>query len=403
MAKIIKRMTIGLGIVLTAMLIQIAYFSFMLPDRYYTEVGKSLTLPQAYLSTSYQSFGWSAVSRTDGERNVSINLLGIIPIKQASVKNIEPPQLIASGHPFGLKMFTSGAMVIGFSDIETKEGNLSPGQDAGIREGDLILSVNKKKISRNEEVGLIIEKSEGQPVSVELERDGEIHQVTLMPVRSSQDETYKGGIWVRDSAAGIGTISFIDPKTGVFAGLGHPICDVDTGTILPVGSGEVCEVSINNIQKGSAGNPGELIGVFTTGDPIGIIHQNNHTGIYGTLFGSFSENKTYPMAFKQDVKVGPASIICCLQNGEPKEYAAQITSINYSEETQIKNMVVKITDPAMLALTGGIVQGMSGTPIIQNGKFVGAITHVFVNNSSKGYGIFAETMYQQALQIQTNP
>lgn len=359
-----------------------------------------MVFSQSFLQAQSLSTENTPVSANNNQQSKEIRLWGMIPVKSVSVEAADRAQLIPSGNTFGVKMFTKGAVVIGMSSIPTAQGNICPGKESGIQEGDIILSVNKKEIARNEEVALIIENCNGKPLLFEVQRGEETKTITLNPVLSSADNRYKSGIWIRDSAAGIGTITYVDPKNNVFAGLGHAICDVDTGEILPVDSGEICDVSIHNINKGKSGTPGELLGVFSSDIAIGNIVYNNNTGIYGQLFQSYN-GKSYPMAFKQEVETGPAVILCSLNDGESKEYDIKITSVDYNEKNQVKNMTIQVTDSELLELTGGIVQGMSGTPILQNGKLVGAVTHVFVNDPEKGYGIFAENMYQYSKSIES--
>lgn len=416
----VKRVTIGLSVAVLTVFGQIAYLNGRLPDEYCNAPGETLRLSQGYITASpviIEGDPSVAATATAGNRDgvggmvlppeeemISLRLFGALPIKQVSLKEVDAPDLIVSGEAFGLKMFAAGTIVVGFSEIETEDGTIYPGREAGIKEGDLIITVGEKEIKNNEQVGELISASKGKPLSLTIEREGKRMDLTLKPAKSVLDGGYKGGLWVRDSAAGIGTISFVDPKTGGFAGLGHPICDIDTGKILPVGSGEICEVEIQHIKKGEAGNPGELVGVFRDGEPIGMIQKNDQTGLYGTLFGisGSPHQKTYPLAFKQEVRTGPAQIICRLEGDHaPHAYDVSIVSINQAADAEIKNLVVKVTDERLLERTGGIVQGMSGTPIIQNDKLVGAITHVFVNNAAKGYGIFAENMYHHLQQIET--
>ena len=400
--KFIKRFTSITAICSAFILGTVAYLENYLPDRYYVDTGNHLTFSQEYLSSDIPDYANYPVSIQNGQQKQSIRLLGIIPIKEVSVEISDPVTLIPSGEQFGVKMFTKGAMVVGLVDIPTAKGVASPGKKAGIKEGDIILSVNKKDISRNEEVALIIESSNGKPLLFKIQRGDEVLDITLTPALSSNDNQYKSGIWVRDSAAGIGTITYLDKTNHSFGGLGHPICDVDTGEILPVGSGEVCDVTIHNINKGKAGTPGELLGVFASDTPIGNIITNNNTGIYGQIFDCNTGQKEYPLARKQEVEIGPATILCSLKDESPKEYQVEIVSVDYNENNKVKNMIVKVVDDKLLELTGGIVQGMSGTPILQNGKLVGAITHVFINDPKKGYGIFAENMYENSKKIKNS-
>ncbi len=400
MRKAVKSFVIALSIILALIFSLILYYNYSLPNRYYISKGDKLTLSKDYISASAVSSS-ATVSSHLNNQTVSLNLFNVFPIKTVSVKVNEEIYLLPSGNAFGIKMFTDGAVVVGFSEIKSTDGNFyCPGIDAGIKDGDIITSVNGEEITRNEQVALIIEASGGNPLEIEIKRDNQTFKTTLYPVLSEIDNTYKGGIWVRDSAAGIGTMTYIDPKTGVFAGLGHPILDVDTGVIMPIESGDVCEVVISNICKGNPGVPGELQGIFASGEPIGNITLNNQTGIYGTLFTCPASEADYvPLGYKQEAHTGSATILCDLGGDGCKEYDIEIQSIDYNDLTQTKNMVIKVTDEKLLALTGGIVQGMSGTPILQDGKLIGAVTHVFVNNPAKGYAIFAENMYCYSNQI----
>jgi stage IV sporulation protein B len=401
--KTIKAISIFTAGICTILFVTILYYQFYLPESYTVDAGENLSLASPTISASQSQNQTESVAQKNQKKEM-LNLWGIFPIKEVAVQSCEPVTLVPSGNPFGIKMFTEGAMVVGFSPILTEEGNRYPGKEAGLKEGDTILKINGKEISRNEEAAFLIEESRGKPLCFTIKRGKETKEYTVNPVLSVGENTYKTGILIRDSAAGIGTITYVDPSTNVFGGLGHAICDIDTGEILSVGSGEVCEVEVHNIHRGEKGNPGELLGAFTSNTPMGTIVNNNETGIYGQLFDSHlsgdSSAKAYPMARKQEVKPGKATILCRLNNDSVEEYDIQITSIDYNPKNKIKNMVIKVTDDELLELTGGIVQGMSGTPILQNGKLVGAVTHVFVNNPEKGFGIFAENMYENSKKIE---
>ena len=229
-------------------------------------------------------------------------------------------------------------------------------------------------------------------MEVVLKRDNKEIETSVTPVYSESTQTYEAGMWVRDSSAGIGTITYYKADGTSFAGLGHPVCDVDTGEIVPISSGEVASVNINGVKSGVSGSPGELIGSFISTDAIGEISLNNAYGIFGTMNNKTSLNDAIPMAFKQDISLGKATILTTIDGTSPKEYSIEIEKIDYNSNESSKNMVIHITDEELLSKTGGIVQGMSGSPIIQNGKLIGAVTHVFVNDPTKGYGIFCENM-----------
>lgn len=376
----------------------IAFLDYKLPDRYTVCENDNFSLSQSYLKTN-NILSNTPVSSDLSNCTKTINLFGIFPIKNVSVKTNKQIDLIPSGNQFGIKMFTDGAMVVGLTEIQTDNGFVCPAKLAGIKEGDIIVAINNSPISRNEDIAKIIENSNGESLNICLKRENNKQEVVLSPVLSTQDNKYKSGLWIRDSAAGIGTITYIDSNNQTFAGLGHAICDVDTGEIMPVASGEICDVSIHNIKKGKSGTPGELMGAFTNDIPIGYVKNNNQTGIYGSLIKNNKSSKTYPLAYKQEVSIGDAIILCQLQDDVAQEYNIKITSIDYNPKTQIKNMTIKVTDDELIKKTGGIVQGMSGTPIIQNGKIIGAVTHVFVNDSKKGYAIFAENMYKYSSKV----
>lgn len=380
------------------------WYGASLPDRYYVSQGEDLVLTQRAVVAVEQSSDQQAVMSSTRPQNQTLSLFGIMPIKTVAVQECEDLTVIPSGEAFGVKMFSQGAVVVGFSPVVTAQGTVEPYSGCDIQEGDIICKVNQKEVSRNEEISYLIRQSGGEPLEITLQREDGEHTVTLTPALSSTDGTYKSGLWIRDSAAGIGTITFINGETGTFAGLGHPITDPDTGTILPVQSGEVCPVTIHSITKGAVGEPGELDGVFSSNIPMGNILVNNQCGVYGTLTGLDLDGvEPVELGYKQEVEAGPATILCALTDQEPQEYDIEICSVSMNGEDDTRNLVIKVTDPDLLDKTGGIVQGMSGTPILQNGKLVGAVTHVFVNDPTMGYGIFAETMmeYMEEIALET--
>ena len=314
-------------------------------------------------------------------------------------------KVIPCGQPFGIKMLTEGIIVVRLSDISGQE-NSCPAKSAGIHVGDIIISVGGEKITSNEDLSKAISATNGETVEVVLKRNdsddnassGEEISLKLTPEYCDSEKCYKTGMWVRDSSAGIGTITFYDPSTGVFGGLGHPICDTDTGELMPLSSGEICDVSITGYKKGLNGTPGELRGRFLSKDEIGTVTQNTNSGVYGVLNESPSEKEEIEIADYDEIKTGRAEILTTISGSEPEKYSACIEQVN-QDDPDLKNLVIRITDRELLEKTGGILQGMSGSPIIQNGKLIGAVTHVFVNNSSMGYGILAQTMISQS---QTN-
>ncbi len=374
----------------------LGYYSSSLPDSYFVEKGETLTLstalnieacPENLTVPSYVSDNFS------GSDTNTLKLFGVIPIKDVEVTSVNTPLLTVGGNPFGIKLLMDGVMVVGVGAVD---GGRSPAEEAGIRTGDIIVSVNGEDINSNVQLQDAIQISDGSSseIPVIINRNGIESVLNLEPVFSEADGSYKAGMWVRDSSAGIGTITFYEQESGCFGGLGHPICDIDTGEIIPISRGEVVPVSINGVKKGVAGSAGELQGCFTSDKACGSLSSNNIYGVFGTLDKSPNFTQPIPMGLKQDVHTGSATIMTTVDGTEPEEYSIEIEKIDYKNSEGSKNMIIRITDEKLLAETGGIVQGMSGSPIIQDGKLIGAVTHVFVNEPERGYAVFSENMYE---------
>ncbi len=325
-------------------------------------------------------------------------LFGVIPLKKVNVDMFSDITLTPGGMPFGVKLYTKGVIVVGISGVETENGTKNPASDGGLMSGDVILAINDTQVNTTDEVASLIGKSEGKQLSFKISRDGKEEILQITPVFSKKDNMYKAGLWIRDSTAGIGTVTFISPENKSFAGLGHGICDVDTGELMPLLKGNVVDVKINGIKKGLAGTPGELKGFFSSGK-IGSLIGNTACGVYGILseLPDTSHSEPLHLGLKNEVTTGEASIYCTI-NEKPENFKAEIIKVN-SNDSEQKNFVIKITDKRLLDATGGIVQGMSGSPIIQNGKLIGAVTHVLVNDPTKGYGIFIENMLKNMPEI----
>ena len=302
-----------------------------------------------------------------------------------------PDEVIPGGFPFGVKLYSDGLIIIGFSDIESAKGSPSPAKDAGMELNDIITKINDKKINDAVEFTETIEKSRGCKLKIAYMRDNNEYECEVTPSYSDADGKYKVGLWLRDSTAGIGTVTFVVPENGIFAGLGHGICDSETGTLIPLSKGIISEVKIDGIKKGISGAPGELQGTFN-GTVSGDLLENTNNGI----FGVFTKSKKYggetvKLGTRNDVCEGDAYILCTLDNNKPEKYAVKLSQI-HRDSTGNKNFIITITDNKLIEKTGGIVQGMSGSPIIQSGKLVGAVTHVLINDPTKGYGIFIDNM-----------
>jgi stage IV sporulation protein B len=376
----------------------VGYYHYTLPDQFRVTAGTKLRLNQTGLSiidtVNKEEITASALKSANQNYHAQLMLFDVIPIKTVSVKVVQEKLLVPCGTPFGIKMFTNGVMVVGVADIESAGKMINPAAVAGVKVGDIITAVNGKAVTQNSQVAKLIESSAGEPVKLSIKRNEEALTATLTPILSDVDGSYKGGLWVRDSTAGIGTVTFYDPSNGAFGGLGHGICDVDTNELMPLRSGDVISVTISGIVKGQKGRAGELRGYFNNDFPVGQLQANSEAGVYGTLNASPVPAQAIPLAAKQEVKTGAAQIYTTVDGTAPRPYGIEIESINYQDGTKTKNLVVKVTDPDLLGKTGGIVQGMSGSPIVQNGKLVGAVTHVFVNDPTRGYGILAENMLE---------
>ncbi len=327
------------------------------------------------------------------EYELKVSLFNSILLKKSGVTVNRRSYVTISGRVFGIRLYSDGVVVVSLQEIETEKGKISPGKIAGIKSGDVITLIDDKKVSSNSDISEICEKSNGKKMKIVYRRNGRKFTAYLQTVKDKSG-SYKAGLWVRDSTAGIGTMTFYDRETGVFASLGHAVCDVDTEIVLPISGGEAVSAKILGCNKSSDGQAGELCGVF--GDEIiGKLYVNGKTGLYGFSDDMNNDGAVMPVAIPDEIKTGKAKIYCSIDGEKPKYYDVEITRVNLRESGE-KNMTVKITDSELLKLTGGIVQGMSGTPLIQNGMLVGAITHVFVNNPQEGYAIFAETMMATA-------
>ena len=330
--------------------------------------------------------------------DVDLKMFGVIPFSTVNVEIIDELQVAVLGTPFGMKIYTKGVLVIDITDIETESGKENPAKEMGIKKGDYILSVNGKSVSTNEDLADIVENSGGEMLNLKISRNKKLLTVRLNAVKSRDDGKYKIGVWIRDSSAGIGTLTFYSPSLNIACGLGHGICDEDTGKILNVDSGEGVSAQILSVVKGKSGEPGQLKGSFT-GESFGKIRLNCAGGVYMTPTGEFSLSYLTEIGLKNTIKNGNAKILCTIKGDTPKLYSCKIAlkSGNFNKNTQ--NMIVTVTDKALLETTGGIVQGLSGSPIIQNGRLVGAVTHVLVDDPTKGYGIFAENMLETAQSV----
>lgn len=299
------------------------------------------------------------------------------------------------GYPIGLKLYADGVVIVGTEAVDTENGNVNTAEKAGLKIGDIIKRINGKTVKMNTEVSQAVENSNGEVLTFTVERNGETFAVSFETAYSVSEGKYKAGLWIRDSSAGIGTVTFAT-QDGYFASLGHAVCDIDTKTCIPISSGECTIANITGFIKGVQGSAGELCG-YLENETIGKVYSNCDIGVYGE-FDSIPQGQLYPIANENEITQGKATVITTCSSGDTAEYEIEIESVNLSAGDN-KHLVLKVTDSNLIEKTGGIVQGMSGSPIIQNGKIIGAVTHVFLNDATGGYGITAQTMLQNLNEI----
>ncbi len=336
-----------------------------------------------------------------GKVILDFKLFGFIPFRQMVVDIVPKVKVVVGGHSIGVALRSDGMIVIGHTVVKGTDGRQHyPAREAGVNIGDVILAVNGQVVNGIDQAGDMIEHAciGGKPITLRLRRQQEILEVTVQPQLDAEARVYRLGIFIRDSAAGVGTLTFFDPDTMTYGALGHVITDMDTNQPIDVGEGQVVRATVTSIEKGRKSSPGEKHGQ-DVGDAIGNIERNNPFGIFGSLKEPLTnplEPNPIPIALVGQVKEGPAEILTVVEGDKLERFQVQIQKLFSQSSPDTKGMVVKITDPRLLEATGGIVQGMSGSPILQNGRLVGAVTHVFVNDPTRGYGIFAEWMIRES-------
>ena len=373
----------------------IVFGNIVLPDKIEAYSTKKIEYKSVYSveNNSLYQVAYQNNSKVSPVEN-DIKLLGIIPVKTTSIIQSKPKKVSVSGESFGIKLYTDGVIIVGIRDVETDKGKCNPAKEAGLEKGDIIIEINGKKVYSADSVTDILNDNNGKDYKITVKRNGNYKEFLLKPAYSSSQGCYKVGLWVRDSTAGVGTITYYDKSNNTVSALGHPITDVDTNEIMPILDGEAVRATVTKIYKSKAGEAGSLCCEFTN-DIIGTLKKNCQSGIYGKYTCTLKNTYEYEVASPNEIVRGPVQILCTIDSGKAKFYNAQISRISYRENKKGKNMVVKITDERLLEKTGGIVQGMSGSPIIQNGKLVGALTHVIVDSPEKGYAIFAQDMVDE--------
>lgn len=380
----------------------VIYLSNIVSNEYKIKKGDELNIESPVPIVA--SFNGSTLTEASQNRSIGDNFtvdlkaFGIIPISKIGVEVVDELHVVVLGSPFGMKVYTNGVMVTSLSDVQTENGIEKPAKKAGIKLGDYIVSINGHAVTTNEDVMSIVEKSEGKKLKFEVLRKNTKIYINVLPAKSKETNSYKIGLWVKDSSAGIGTLTFYSPSSDVVCGLGHGICEEETGELMNVKRGSIVNAQIISSEKGKIGAPGKLNGRMLY-ETIGEIEMNCQMGVYSRLTGKLDFSKLTEIALKQEIKNGKAQILCTIDGKGPKYYDCEIEVRSSAYHNKVQNLLVTVTDKKLLEKTGGIVQGMSGSPIIQNGKLVGAVTHVLIDNPTKGYGIFAENMLETAQSV----
>ena len=381
-------------------LLVFAWFTLiqLIPDRIQISDPSKLTLGQN-LPVSYQWKDDEEVfaGGTSDTYKLNCRFLGIIPVKSVTVQVVDEQQVIPAGAAAGILLEMDGVYVVDTSEIEDVSGRFMDPASHIVKPGDYIKAVNGTAVSTKEDLAKAVASCKGEDLILSLVRNGEKMDCKIKPVKTGDDD-YKIGLWVKDDLAGVGTITYIDEQ-GRFGALGHGISSSETQQLISLSSGQLYQSEIVAVNKGKKGTPGELVGMiyYTSDSYFGNIQYNSQAGIFGRLQNiseELSDMEALPVGYKQEIETGPAQIQCSV-DGEIQKYDIEIEEININSKNKNKSMQIHVTDERLLNKTGGIVQGMSGSPIIQNGKLIGAVTHVMVNDPSEGYGIFAETMLEE--------
>ena len=337
-------------------------------------------------------FGGAAVLRGLGL------LLAAVLMLWPTVAQARAATVVPVGRAVGIKLFSDGVVVVGTSDVATDAGNVNPAKACGLKEGDIITHINSTEVDTIEEVSALLQELEGETMSIRAIRDERQVQLTAQAAFCPADGTYKLGAWIRDSMAGIGTVTFYCPDTGAFGALGHGINDADTALLMPLESGSILPATVAGVEKGKSGTPGQLRGVFDTSSTLGLLSANTAGGVFGVMTDShWADGEAVEVASRKEVTTGEAAILCNISGDRVDQFQVEIVKVFSERADDCRDYLIKVTDPRLLEATGGIVQGMSGSPILQNGKIIGAVTHVMVDDPTSGYGIYVGRMLRQAV------
>lgn len=379
-----------------------------IPEKIIIYEGEDLNIKKIFgISIEQESETSSVLTSSEGSLNNTVNKnvenlevkLFNKNVKNIDVNIIEKTQVIPIGLVSGIKLYTSGALVVGMSEIKGLDNQkYKPYEGSGIEEGDTIIQIGENEINNADDLVNAVNQSNGEELNIFYIRNGRKEETRIYPLKTGENE-YKLGLWVRDSAAGIGTMTYYEPKTGNFAALGHGIADIDTGELIDVGNGEFITTKVLSIIKGENGTPGKIQGSINDQSQIGTITKNSAFGIYGKVTDiskvSANSGKIMDVALRKDIKLGKATMLCSLDEKNAEEYEIEIEKIYLNNDYDNKSMLIKVTDKRLIEKTGGIIQGMSGSPVIQNGKFIGAVTNVLVSDPTQGYVVFGDIMIKE--------
>lgn len=400
MKKFIKTIDVFLSFICVVIFIFISIGYINQPEQIvFYEDFQSMRFMNVYTVKKNDDVHAVSLGADDDEVSADISLLGVFPVTKTKAIESDRKYVAIGGDLIGIRIYTDGLLVVGLDNVITSQGNVSPAKECGLEIGDRITHVNDEIITSVAAFSAVLSMSEGNNISLTVERNDDTFYYSLKPVFCEAENKYRCGLWLKDSTAGIGTLTFSDPQTGMFASLGHAICDAETKSVLTVSDGDILGASVSGCTKGEKGSTGQIKGSFT-GSDLGDIAENNEFGVYGTINDiEYDDDLMLPVASQGEIQTGAAKIYATVSGDGVKEYDIEIEKINYSNEPESRSLVISITDSELLESTGGIIQGMSGSPIVQNGMFVGAVTHVFLNDPTRGYGIFAETMINEAERI----
>lgn len=348
--------------------------------------------------SNIKTVGSNLISPIIGKEEATLALFGVIPVKKIDVNVVSDSVVVSGGEAIGMKLNSSGLTIVTFEEVTTRDySKVKPYKDKNIQRGDTIVEVNGVKVEEVNQFIKEIQKTKGAPVELSFLRNSKLYKENLTPVIDRNDGKYKLGMWVKNITSGVGTITYIDKNTGMFGALGHGISDIDGMDLLDVRDGTAYKAVILSVKKGLKGNPGELKGAIRENDVYGEVVKNTRFGVFGYIDKDADiQGEEYEICLKNDVKEGEAKILSTINGEEVREYDICIEQVNTHGEIKEKSMIIRIIDPKLIEETGGIVQGMSGSPIIQDGKLVGAVTHVLINEPTRGYGIFIENMLEEA-------